>query len=198
MTVCTEYSIAKQINRSFIMKDKELTLSRRVFILSAGSVTGQKEKNGPLGKLFDISGDDKFGKDTWEKSEAEMQRLALRIALNKSGISENDIDALFAGDLINQCISSSFGLISFNIPFLGLFGACSTAAEGMIMSAVYASSVWQKMRFRDVIPLLLSRKTVQISPRIRRSATSYSSVDRDGSGGVCVFFRPERHYLVPI
>ena len=55
MTVCTEYSIAKQINRSFIMKDKELTLSRRVFILSAGSVTGQKEKNGPLGKLFDSS-----------------------------------------------------------------------------------------------------------------------------------------------
>lgn len=144
MTVCTEYSIAKQINRSFIMKDKELTLSRRVFILSAGSVTGQKEKNGPLGKLFDISGDDKFGKDTWEKSEAEMQRLALRIALNKSGISENDIDALFAGDLINQCISSSFGLISFNIPFLGLFGACSTAAEGMIMSAVYASSVCRR------------------------------------------------------
>ena len=102
------------------MKDNELTLSQRVFILSAGSVTGQKEKNGPLGKLFDISGDDKFGKDTWEKSEAEMQRLALRIALNKSGISENHIDALFAGDLINQCISSSFGLISFNIPFFCL------------------------------------------------------------------------------
>lgn len=99
------------------MKDNELTLSRRVFILSAGSVTGQKEKNGPLGKLFDISGDDKFGKDTWEKSEAEMQRIALRIALNKSGISENDIDALFAGDLINQCIRRALGLFRSTFRF---------------------------------------------------------------------------------
>ncbi len=126
------------------MKNNGFSLSRRVFILSSGSVCGQKEKNGPLGKLFDISGDDKFGKDTWEKSESEMQRLALNVAINKSGIQREDIDLIFAGDLINQCISSSFGLISFDLPFLGLFGACSTSAEGMIMSAVYASSVCKR------------------------------------------------------
>lgn len=123
------------------MKEHGFTLGKRVFIISSASVVGQKEKNGPLGGLFDIGGDDIFGKDTWEKSEAEMQRIALSIALNKSGFKDCDIDALFAGDLINQCISSSFGLISYKIPFLGLFGACSTSAEGMIMSAIYASSV---------------------------------------------------------
>ncbi len=114
---------------------------KRVFIISEASVVGQKEKNGPLGGLFDLAGDDRFGKDTWEKSESEMQRVALSYALSKANFSAADIDVLFAGDLINQCISSAFGLKSFGIPFLGLFGACSTCAEGMLMSAVYAGSV---------------------------------------------------------
>ncbi len=114
---------------------------KRVYIISSASVAGQKEKSGPLGRLFDISGDDRFGKDTWEKSESEMQRLALSLALGKAGIDKADIDVLFAGDLINQCISSSFGLLSFDIPFLGLFGACSTAAEGMLMSSVFAGNI---------------------------------------------------------
>ncbi|MGN1408886.1 MAG: stage V sporulation protein AD, partial [Eubacteriales bacterium] len=87
------------------MKEHGFTLGKRVFIISSASVVGQKEKSGPLGGLFDIGGDDKFGKDTWEKSEAEMQRIALSIALNKSSFKDCDIDALFAGDLINQCIS---------------------------------------------------------------------------------------------
>lgn len=114
---------------------------KRVFITSSSSVVGKKEKESPLAPLFDISGDDKFSKDTWEKSEAEMQRLALNIAINKASLSPSDVDLLFAGDLINQCISSSFGLIEFQIPFLGLFGACSTCAEGLLMSAVYSANI---------------------------------------------------------
>lgn len=123
------------------MKTKAFKPARRVFLISAASVVGKKEKLGPLGTTFDLSGDDRFGKDTWEKAESEMQRLALGIARNKSGLSDDDIDVLFAGDLINQCISSSYGLSEYRIPFLGIFGACSTCAEGMLMSAVYASSV---------------------------------------------------------
>lgn len=123
------------------MKNKPLILSRPVYILSGASVVGKKEKQGPLGESFDLSGDDRFGKDSWEKAEAEMQRLALGIARNKSGLTDDDIDVLFAGDLINQCISSSYGLSEYNIPFLGIFGACSTCAEGMMMASVYASSV---------------------------------------------------------
>ena len=123
------------------MKTSLFTLPKRVFIISSGSVVGQKEKHGPLGSYFDLSGDDKFGKDTWEKSEAEMQRLALGIAMRKAEIEDNTVDVLFAGDLINQCISSSYGLLEYKFPFLGLFGACSTCAEGLLMSAVYSSTV---------------------------------------------------------
>lgn len=117
------------------------TMRRRTFIISSGSVVGQKEKRGPLGEYFDLGGDDRFGKDTWEKSEAEMQRLALGIALRKAELKDGSVDVLFAGDLINQCISSSYGLLPYKLPFLGLFGACSTCAEGLLMSAVYASTV---------------------------------------------------------
>ncbi len=126
------------------MTNTTISPKKRVYIISSASVAGQKEKNGPLGRLFDISGDDRFGRDTWEKSESEMQRLALSLALGKAGIDKSEVDVLFAGDLINQCISSSFGLLSFDIPFLGLFGACSTAAEGMLMSTVFAGGVYSR------------------------------------------------------
>jgi len=120
------------------MKNQTIIPPRRIMILSSGSVAGKKEKQGPLGNQFDIAGDDRFGKDSWEKAEAEMQRLALGLALSKSMLREDDIDAMFAGDLINQCISSSYGLLSYRIPFLGLFGACSTCAEGLLLSALSA------------------------------------------------------------
>jgi len=126
------------------VKTDIITPRRRVFIVSSGSVVGQKEKSGPLGDLFDLSGDDRFGKDTWEKSEAEMQRLALGIALRKGEFTAEQMGALFAGDLINQCISSSYGLLDYKIPFLGLFGACSTCAEGLLMASVYASTYYDR------------------------------------------------------
>ncbi len=111
------------------------------YILSFASVAGALETKGPLGYCFDIcgEGDDRFGKDTWEKSESEMQRLALECALKKASLTDRDIDLMFAGDLINQCISSANGLIDFDIPFLGVFGACSTCAESMLMSAVFSA-----------------------------------------------------------
>ncbi len=106
-------------------------------IISTCSVVGKKENDGPLGSLFDIvDKTDKFSQDTWEKSESEMQRLAVKNVLKKAELTENHIDVLFSGDLINQCISSNYGLIDFNIPYLGLYGACSTAAEGLLLSAL--------------------------------------------------------------
>lgn len=126
------------------MKKNAFILPKPVYIVSTGTVAGKKEKDGPLGKYFDLCGDDRFGKDTWEKSESEMQRIAVNYALTKSGFSEVEIEVMFAGDLINQCISSSFGLKDFGISFLGLFGACSTCAEGMIMSSIFSSSVCKR------------------------------------------------------
>lgn len=123
------------------MKNEILRPSKRVYIISSAAVGGEKEKRGPIGKLFDLCGDDKFGKDTFEKSEAEMQKIAVRLALDKARLGANEIDCVFAGDLVNQCIPSAFGIGDFGIPFFGLYGACSTCAEGMIMAAVYSGSV---------------------------------------------------------
>ena len=122
------------------MQTKAFEPARGVYVISSASVVGSKEKNGPLGELFDFSGDDRFGKDSWEKSEAEMQRLALGIALRKADLMDSEIDLLFAGDLVNQCLPSAFGLLKYRIPFLGLFGACSTCAEGLLLAALAAGT----------------------------------------------------------
>jgi len=105
-------------------------------ILSAATVAGSKEHGGPLGACFDYWNDtDRFGQDTWERAESEMQRMALAAALDKAGISEKQVDMLFAGDLLNQCVGSSYGLLSYDIPYFGLYGACSTSVEGLILAS---------------------------------------------------------------
>lgn len=110
-------------------------------IVSTASVVGKREYDGPLGECFDLhDSTDKFGMSTWELAESEMQRLAFNTALAKLSASERSIDALFAGDLLNQCVSSSYGLLDFDIPYFGLYGACSTAAEGLMMAAAYVSA----------------------------------------------------------
>ena len=112
----------------------------RCGVLSAASVVGKLEKNGPLGACFDLhSADDRFGQKTWEKAEAEMQRLALNTALAKGELREEGLDALFAGDLLNQCIGAAYGLKDFTVPYFGLYGACSTAAEGLVLASMLVS-----------------------------------------------------------
>jgi stage V sporulation protein AD len=80
--------------------------------------------------------DNTFGEKTWEKSESKMLKGAMMTALQKSGKSKSDIDALISGDLLNQLMSSSFMARDLQIPFIGLYGACSTMAESLIMSSV--------------------------------------------------------------
>ena len=109
-------------------------------ITVAASVVGKMEKNGPIGGCFDVfSADDRFGQKTWERAEAEMQREALATALEKGGFEEHALDAIFAGDLLNQCIGAAYGLKDFDVPYFGLYGACSTAAEGLILAALLVS-----------------------------------------------------------
>ena len=110
-------------------------------ILSSASIVGKYEQEGPLGEYFDICDPtDKFGMNTWEQAESEMQRLAFNTALSKLSASERSIDALFAGDLLNQCVGSSYGLLDFDIPYFGLYGACSTAAEGIMLASACVSA----------------------------------------------------------
>lgn len=109
-------------------------------IVAAASAVGKKEKEGPLGECFDLHDPtDRFGAKTWEDAESEMQRLAVNLTLSKSGWRERETDALFAGDLLNQCVGSAYGLASFDVPYFGLYGACSTCAEAILLAAVAVS-----------------------------------------------------------
>ncbi len=111
---------------------------RPVWIADAASVVGHEEAAGPLGEYFDLHDpkDDTFGQPTWEKAESEMQRLSVNTLLSRAKRQESEIERIFAGDLINQCTSSGYGLLSFDIPYFGLYGACSTAAEGLLLGAL--------------------------------------------------------------
>ena len=123
------------------MQDRIIKFGSGVGFSSSASAVGKCEAQGPIGDCFDIHDNtDRFGKTTWEKAESEMQRLALGTALSKCKLAEGDIDALFAGDLLNQCVGSSYGLVDFDIPYFGLYGACSTAIEGIILAATMCSA----------------------------------------------------------
>ena len=117
------------------MKKQILTLNAK--ILCGASVVGHKEHEGPIGDCFDIfDKDDKFNQKTWEKAESQMQKIAMTTAMSKINLQEKDIDAMFAGDLLNQCVGSAYGLLDFDIPFFGLYGACSTAVEGLMIASI--------------------------------------------------------------
>ncbi len=102
------------------------------------SVVGKKEGEGPLGQVFDYVYDDVYaGEKSWEKAESVIHRDAVTRALAKAGISPEDADVIFAGDLLNQCTGTTFGIREMGIPFAGVYGACSTMALSMAMAAVW-------------------------------------------------------------
>lgn len=100
------------------------------------ATVGKKEGEGPLANLFDkVFVDTTLNEDSWEKAESRLQTETVKILLKKSNIDCSKINYIFAGDLLNQCMSSSFGLRSLNIPFLGQFGACSTMAQSLFLAS---------------------------------------------------------------
>ncbi|MBQ8684444.1 MAG: stage V sporulation protein AD [Clostridia bacterium] len=118
-----------------------ITLSNSPTILGYAAVGGKKEGEGPLGKRFDaIFEDTHLGEETWEKAESALQREAFTRALDKTGLSKSQVQLLFAGDLLNQNIASTFGLREMAIPLLGQFGACSTMGQTLAMAATFVDS----------------------------------------------------------
>ena len=106
-------------------------------LLASASTVGGKEREGPLGELFDLCDpEDLFGGRTWEEAESEMQRKTFNLVLARAGRRDSDVGALFAGDLLNQCVGSAYGLLSFDIPYFGLYGACSTCAESLLLASI--------------------------------------------------------------
>lgn len=116
---------------------QSLRFAEAPFIVSSASIVGTKEGQGPLSDEFDMIGaDDKFGQDTWEESESALQKEAVTLALGKADMKPEDIRYIFAGDLLGQNIASSFGLMDFDIPIFGLYGACSTCGESLSLAAM--------------------------------------------------------------
>lgn len=116
------------------------------------SVAGKKEAEGPLAPYFDItSADPHFGQDTWEQGEKQLQKIALDTLAKKAGMRPSEFGAVFSGDLLNQCIGSSFTLRNTGIPHLGLYGACSTMAESLLLACMAVSG-----GFRDQVVAMTS------------------------------------------
>lgn len=125
---------------------QSFVFDRHPAIISHAAIGGKKEQDGPLAAYFDYTDTDtKFKQKTWEKAESKMQELALERAKEKIGIHNDQIDMLFAGDLLNQCISSSFSARNTGVPFLGLYGACSTMAESLCLSAMAVNSGYARL-----------------------------------------------------
>lgn len=126
-------AIHKRGKQSFVLPNPPV-------ITAWASVAGKKESEGPLSSEFDkTSSDTYFGEKTWEQGEKRLQQLALEILTEKAGVSKESFDMVFSGDLLNQCIGSSFTLRNTGIPHLGLYGACSTMAESLLLAAMTVS-----------------------------------------------------------
>ncbi|MDR0880045.1 MAG: stage V sporulation protein AD [Clostridioides sp.] len=116
---------------------RTLKMKSSPVIIATSSIVGEKEGLGPLGKEFDVVlEDDTCGEKSWEKAETKMFQLSMENVVKKSGRNIEEIQFLFAGDLINQITPASFSAREMGIPFFGIYGACSTMSEGMALSAM--------------------------------------------------------------
>ena len=114
-------------------------------IIATGTIAGPKECAGIVGEFVDRQlSDDMFGEDTFEKAECKMLSTAIDTAIENAGLKRSDIDVLFSGDLLNQIISASFAARDFDIPFLGVYSACSTMSESMLLAAAMVNAGYSK------------------------------------------------------
>ncbi len=118
-------------------RTQTLKFHNKPYIISAYAIGGKKEGEGPLRDWFDeCLEDDTYGENTWEKSESKMLKTAMTESMRRAGKTTEDIGAMLSGDLLNQLMSSSFMARDLQIPFLGMYGACSTMTESLMLGAV--------------------------------------------------------------
>ena len=131
--------MAKRQGKSTILLDKDVS------IMTYASAVGPKESQGPLKQYFDRRFDDEMlGEDSFEKAESRLQQVAVKEAFKKADLKGEDIDVIFAGDLLNQCIGSAYGLRDLGVSFVGLYGACSTMALSLINASLSVDGGWAK------------------------------------------------------
>ena len=120
-----------------VRRGKTIITEIKPKVISYASAVGKKESEGPLAKEFDeIYTDTTMGEDSWEKAESLYLKSAINKAIAKSNLKKSDIDVICSGDLLNQCIGSSFGIRDFGLPFCGVYGACSTMALSLCMTTL--------------------------------------------------------------
>lgn len=126
------------MEREQMIGKQSILFHNAVHILSGASMVGKKEGDGPLGKYFDKIGeeDGMFGCQSWEEAESILQKEAVSMAIKKVGLSKEEIRMIYAGDLLAQTIASSFGIIGFEIPVYGLYGACATMGEALSLASM--------------------------------------------------------------
>ena len=153
------------------------------------SIAGKKESEGPLSHTFDVTSKDTyFSQKTWEQAEKYMQQQALKTLADKAGISQRDFDLVFSGDLLNQCIGSSFTLRNLGIPHLGLYGACSTMSESLLLASMTVGG-----GFADKVVAMTSSHFASSERQYRfplgyggqRTPTSQWTVTGSGAALVC-------------
>ena len=119
---------------------QSISFAKAVYIEGSAAIVGEKEKDGPLGEYFSHTlSDPMCGQESWEEGESELQLATAKLAMQKANVRPEQIRMIFAGDLLAQSIASSFGLVDLNCPLYGLFGACSTMGEAMILSGASSS-----------------------------------------------------------
>ena len=172
----------KRGHQSFVLDEPPV-------ITAWASIAGKKEIEGPLSHTFDIKcRNSYFGQNTWEQAEKHMQQLVLKKLITKAGLSQSDIGIVFSGDLLNQCIGSSFSLRNTDIPHLGLYGACSTMAEGLLMASMAVGG-----SFSDNVVAMTSSHFASSERQYRfplgyggqRTPTSQWTVTGSGAALVC-------------
>ena len=172
----------RQGRQSFLLENPPV-------ITTWASIAGKKEVEGPLSHTFDIKcRDTYFGQKTWEQAEKHMQQLILKKLIHKAGISQSEIGLVFSGDLLNQCIGSSFSLRNTGIPHLGLYGACSTMAESLLMASMAVGG-----GFSDQVVAMTSSHFASSERQYRfplgyggqRTPTSQWTVTGSGAALVC-------------
>lgn len=168
---------------------QSFTLSEAPVITHWASVAGKREAEGPLANTFDIKcRDTYFGQKTWEQAEKHMQQQALRKLLQKAELTPQEVDLVFSGDLLNQCIGSSFTLRNTGIPHLGLYGACSTMSESLLLASMAVGG-----GFADQVVAMTSSHFASSERQYRfplgyggqRTPTSQWTVTGSGAALVC-------------
>ncbi|MDE7422114.1 MAG: stage V sporulation protein AD [Lachnospiraceae bacterium] len=125
--------------------EQSIRFEQPPYIIGSGCVAGKKEGEGPLGKYFDLIEEDPMcGGKCWEEAEANLQKKAVEIALKKGKIKAEDIEYLIAGDLLDQLVASTFGIMQFQIPLFGVYGACSTMGESLALASILVEGGFAK------------------------------------------------------